>query len=108
MKAIQELIAAIGHRIISETDKIKKVEKLAKKVLKEKKTLDFIHAGSTPLEVASYNDSVAVFSLLIKLGADPFYKPKHEQPSVIDYLADRYAEPRIIIGIDSQSPKIYN
>lgn len=73
---------------------LKDIETLANKVLKEHHTLDLFYKYSyfahTPLEAAINTSSVSAFQLLIRLGADPFFRPKPDMPSAIEILAKEY------------------
>ena len=95
--SIEELFKAINKdaRNKKEIDKqLKDIESLANKVLKEHKTLNLLYKAfiveHTPLSAAMYGASVPVFQLLLKLGADPFFKPKPDMPSAMESLADDY------------------
>lgn len=95
-KSIKQLFAAIAE-LKNEKQKetqLKKIEELAQKVLKKHNTLnvfqedsDYVH---TPLEAAIAAGSIRVFQLLVRLGADPFWKPKPDRPSAIDFFINHY------------------
>ncbi|KTC82655.1 Ankyrin repeats (3 copies) [Legionella cherrii] len=95
-KSIKQLFAAIAeikNKKEIETQ-LKKIEELAQKVLKKHHTLnvfqedsDYVH---TPLEAAIAAGSIPVFQLLVGLGADPYWKPKPDRPSAIDFFINHY------------------
>ncbi|MCE0722540.1 ankyrin repeat domain-containing protein [Legionella resiliens] len=99
-KSIKQLFKAINpdirHRKKIEKQ-LKDIENKARAVLKEHHTLDLFYEHSyfvhTPLEAAIHTASLKGFQLLIKLGADLFFKPKPDMPSALEILANNYFSP---------------
>ncbi|WP_454783388.1 ankyrin repeat domain-containing protein [Legionella sp. WA2022007384] len=96
-ESLKKLLKTISERTVDEKNQkmqLKVIEEQAQKILKKHKTLDLFDEysfyGHTPLEAAINSGSVAVFQLLIQLGASPFYKPKPEIPSALELLANDY------------------
>lgn len=93
VKQLFEAIAEIKNKKNIEKQ-LKKIEELAQKVLKKHKTLDLFQQHSysiqTLLKAAIEADSIPVFELLVRLGADPCWKPLPDMRSAIEILADHY------------------
>ncbi len=94
---VEELLEAINSNFRGATDQskqLKTIENLARKVIKKHGSLNFYydHAyyRTTPLEAGIRAASLDVLQLLIKLGADLFFKPQPDMPSAIELLANNY------------------
>ena len=96
-KELMQAIVGIKHKKDKDIARqLKEIASRAGKVLKKYKTLDLFYEHSysvhTPLEATIDAASLPAFQSLIRLGADPFFKPKPDMPSAADLLAKNYFE----------------